>query len=241
MLASMGASELPVLDPRTGGVSWQNPGGIRFNRFGHVITNQAYQKGGAGDDDPFWQGWRDLSDAELDQLATEIVKEVKERGPFRSMAEFVNRNPSASNPAHQLKGPLQAALDRTVNTGLPQTVGKTAVRPPGDQFSAAITDENTALGGAAYLMQGDVLQSLAPVLQARSDYFKIRACGEALDNTGRVIARAWCEALVQRTSDYVDPQDQAYRNPGELASTANKTFGRRYRIESFRWLADQET
>jgi hypothetical protein len=119
-------------------------------------------------------------------------------------------------------------------------VGKTAVQPPGRQFSAATTDENAAVGSAAYLMQGDVLQSLAPILQVRSDYFRIRTCGEALDASGKVIARAWCEAFVQRTSDYVDPLDPSYKNPTELASTVNKTFGRRYEIVSFRWLPGAE-
>ena len=240
VLASMGASRLPVLNPQTGAASWQDPGGIRFNRFGHVITNKAYEKGGPGDDNPFWQGWRNLSDAELDELAGEIVKEVKERGPFRSMAEFVNRNPNAGNTRHQLKGALQAALDRTINTGFPASVGKAATQPPGSQFSAAVTGENTAAGSASYLMQGDVLQSLAPILQVRSDYFKIRTCGEALDASGKVIARAWCEAMVQRSSDYLDPKDRVYKNSTELAVTANKTFGRRYQIVSFRWLSNSE-
>ena len=240
VLASMGASELPVLDPQTGTASWQNPGGIRFNRFGHVLTGQPFGKGDPGDDDPFWQGWRNLSGEELDELATEIVKEVKERGPFRSMAEFVNRNPKAASSRHQVKGPLQAALDRTVNAGLGSSVGKAAARPPGSQFSGAVTDENVAVGNAAYLMQGDVLQSLAPILQVRSDYFRIRTCGEALDAAGKVISRAWCEAFVQRNSEYLDPLDPAFRKPAELVSTANRTFGRRYDIVSFRWLPGSE-
>jgi len=236
----MGASQLPVLNPQTGAASWQNPSGIRFNRFGHVLTNRAYEKGGPGDDVSFWQGWRNLSDTELDRLAEEIVTEVKARGPFRSMAEFVNRNPNASIPQHQLKGPLQAALDRTINTGFPSSIGKTAVAPPGAQFSAAVTGENQALGSASYLMQGDILQSLAPILQVRSDYFKIRTCGETLDAGGNVIARAWCEAFVQRVSDYSDPQDLAFKNADELTATVNKTFGRRYQIASFRWLSNIE-
>ena len=240
VLSSMGASQLPVINPQTGGASWQAPGGSRFNRFGHVIANKSYDKGGAGDDEPFWQGWRNLSDAELDTLAGEIVNEVKARGPFRSMAEFVNRNPSSSDIQYQLKGPLQAALDRAINIGFPTSVGKTAAVPPGAQFSAAVTNENVAAGNASYLMQGDVLQSLAPILQVRSDYFKIRTCGETLDASGKVIARAWCEALVQRTAEYLDPQDQIYKNTAELVSNTNKTFGRRYQIVSFRWLTSAE-
>ncbi len=239
VLSSMGASQLPVINPQTGAVSWEKPEGIRFNRFGHTLTNTPYQKGGAGDEDAFWQGWRNLSEAELDLLAEEIVKEVKERGPFRSMAEFVNRNPKAGSTEHQLKGALQAALDRAINTGFPSSIGKAAATPPGAQFSAAITGENTAAGSASYLLQGDVLQSLAPILQVRSDYFRIRTCGEALDASGNVIARAWCEAFVQRTADYLDPQDLTHESPDELVAT-NKTYGRCYQIVSFRWLSNSE-
>ncbi|MFM2197767.1 MAG: hypothetical protein RLZZ505_1199 [Verrucomicrobiota bacterium] len=240
VLSSMTASQLPVVNPQTGALSWENPDGIRFNRFGHVLTNTAYEKGGAGDENAFWQGWRNLSEDELDLLATEIVKEVKARGPFRSMAEFVNRNPNASSTEHQLKGALQAALDRAINTGFPSSIGKAAVTPPGADFSAAITGESTAAGSAAYLLQGDVLQSLAPILQVRSDYFRIRTCGEALDANGNVIARAWCEAFVQRTGGYLDPQDAIHETPAELASETNKTHGRSYQIVSFRWLSEAE-
>jgi hypothetical protein len=146
-------------------------------------------------------------------------------------------------------GALQAALDRTVNNpvattlngrrisaSLPRTVGNTATPPPGRHFSAAFSGESEAAGSASYLMQGDLLQSLAPVLQVRSDYFRIRTCGEALDASGKVVARAWCEAFVQRTSDYVDPQDDAHLATAELRSNMNQTFGRNFRIVSFRWL-----
>jgi hypothetical protein len=240
VLASMGRSELPVIDPTSATLSWENPDGIRFNRFGHVLTSEPYRKGDAGDEDGFWQGWRSLSNDELDKLAEEIVREVKERGPFRSMAEFVNRNPSGSKVEHQLKGPLQAALDRTINSEFPTSVGKPAMKPPGSHFSNAMAGESTAAGQASYLMQGDLLQSLAPILQVRSDYFRIRTCGEALDASGNVIARAWCEAFVQRSAGYVDPADSAHRNPSELSSRANKTFGRRFEVVSFRWLSPNE-
>ena len=240
LLASMGASQLPVLQPQTGAVTWQNPASARFNRFGHSLTNLPYQQGASGDSDAFWQGWRGLSDTEIDRLAQEIVTEVKARGPFRSLAEFVNRHPQSSNVAHQQKGALQAALDRTVNANLPNSVGKPAVQPQGSQFSNATSNENTAAGSASYVLQGDVLQSLAPILQARSDYFKIRACGEALDASGKVIARAWCEGMVQRMAGYIDSRDSSFRIPTELTVPANRVFGRRYEMVAFRWLHQSE-
>ena len=113
-----------------------------------------------------------------------------------------------------------------------------AVKPPGNAFSSVMSGESTASGSAGYLLQGDVLQSLAPVLQARSDYFRIRTCGEALDNNGKVVARAWCEAFVQRIPDYIDPSEPAHFAAAELKSEPNRTFGRRYEVVSFRWLRD---
>ena len=238
LLSTMASAELPVIDPARGSVSWETPGGIRFNRFGHAITRDAHEKGGSGDEPGFWQGWRTLSDEELDQLAGEIVNEVKARGPFRSLGDFVNRDPGSDTSDHSLKGPLQAALDRTVNAGLDASIGAAARKPPGKVFSNAMTGESTATGSAGYLLQGDVLQSLAPVLQARSDYFRIRACGEALDGDGKVVARAWCEAFVQRVPDYIDPAEPAHFTAGELKSDANRNFGRRYQVVSFQWLRD---
>ena len=238
LLSSMGSAELPVLSTNNGSVSWQKPGGVRFNRFGHVLTQQSFKQGGSGDEPGFWQGWRELSDAELEQLATELVREVKERGPFRSLAEFVNRNPAAPKNEHKLKGALQSALDRSVNSKLANSVGAPAAKPPGSAFSPAITNESNTAGSASYLLQGDVLQSLAPLLQPRSDYFRIRACGEAVDGSGKVIARAWCEAFVQRAAVYVDPVDPPHFAVADLQSAANRKFGRRYEIVSFRWLPD---
>lgn len=244
-LSSMANSELPVVSQASASagwskLSWEKPEGIRFNRFGRALSTTPYTSGLSGDGPEYWLGWRSLSDPELDTLAEEIVKEVKARGPFRSLAEFVNRNPWSSTTEHQLKGGLQAALDRVANKNLPSDVGAAASKPVGNHFSAAITGENESAGHAGYLTQGDVLQSLAPVMQVRSDFFRIRTCGEALDTSGKVIARAWCEAYVQRTPDYIDPQDPVHFKSAELTSNANQTFGRKFQIVSFRWLNHNE-
>jgi hypothetical protein len=45
---------------------------------------------------------------------------------------------------------------------------------------------------------------------------------------------------VQRTGDYLDPQDEIHKTPTELISETNKAYGRIYRIVSFRWLSDSE-
>ena len=86
-----------------------------------------------------------------------------------------------------------------------------------------------------------VLEPGAPV---RGDTFVIRTYGEAVDKNGRVEARAYAEAVVQRVPEYLDPVDRPSTNVWDAAgsgkSETNKRFGRRFTIVSFRWLSPQE-
>ena len=68
----------------------------------------------------------------------------------------------------------------------------------------------------------------------------LRACGEARDSAGNLTARAWCEAVVQRVPDYFDPVDDPHVAAAKLKSFVNRDFGRRLRLVSFRWLANEE-
>jgi hypothetical protein len=72
------------------------------------------------------------------------------------------------------------------------------------------------------LTQTRFLAELAPILTVRSDTFRIRASGEALNPTDstRMEAIAYCEAIVQRTPD-----------------PAPNGLGRRFVIINFRWLS----
>jgi hypothetical protein len=54
-----------------------------------------------------------------------------------------------------------------------------------------------------------------------------------------VLARAWCEAVVQRLPQFVDATQQPGTVPADL-NPANTRFGRRYEIVTFRWLAPDE-
>ena len=54
--------------------------------------------------------------------------------------------------------------------------------------------------------QANVLRNIAPRLTARSDTFRIRGYGEVTDADGNIIAKATCEAVVQRLPEYVDPR-----------------------------------
>ena len=237
LLSTMGTNEMPWIDKKGEATRWTNPKGIRFSRFSHALVDQGTD--GKSDDASFWQGWRTLDENELDKLAEAIVEEVKDRGPFRSMGDFVNRNPKGK-PDHQRKGALQAALDKVANNVIGSDIGHIAGKPNGANFPGSVQGENQAAGHASYLLQGDVLQALSPVMQVRSDYFQIRACGEALDKNGKVIARAWCEAFVQRMPEYVDSSDKPEISFTNLSSPVNKTFGRKFQLVSFRWLLPSE-
>ena len=81
---------------------------------------------------------------------------------------------------------------------------------------------------------------LGPLLTVRSDTFLVRAYGDATNPaTGAVESQAWCEAVVQRVPDYVDPVDAAEAAPAALCET-NRAYGRRFEIVRFRWLTADE-
>jgi len=80
---------------------------------------------------------------------------------------------------------------------------------------------------------------LAPILSARDDTFTIRSYGDARDKSGNVIAKAWCEATVRRTRDFVDPADAPDITTAPT-SAANQSCGRRFQVISFRWLSPDE-
>ena len=108
--------------------------------------------------------------------------------------------------------------------------------PPGPQG-------RTSTGIPGWLLQGDVLQAIGPALSARSDTFIIRTYGEVTNPTDstQIQARAWCEAVVQRLTAYVQPaSDTPEILPAALTSADNKTFGRAYRVISFRWLSSED-
>jgi len=279
----------------------------------------ANSKAGTGND--AYTGVRRLSATELDNLAKAIVQRVRARGPFVSLAHFINRtlvagskdfNPvindatfsgtlaaTASIPQGRgFSGPLQAAIDAAGQTADPATPIVTAILSGGlndfgvgvsankvtpsaaksgatdfgdrictqetvtTKFADTPSDKEynspiyydttkvaapgprgrTSTGIPGWLMQGDVLQSIGSVLTARSDTFVIRTYGEARDATGKVTAKAWCEAVVQRVPDYLDGSatgNQANDVRSSL-TTINQRFGRRFKVVSFRWLTPND-
>ncbi len=199
-----------------------------------------------------WKGLRVITEDEIDALAKAMVREVKKRGPFLSLSEFVNRRLDSNNTdGVALKGALQAALDYdgADNAGPEVTINKN-FRDKSRTLDSEVGSINfafkdaakgpAAYGSSAYVDQADVLRQFAEQLTPRGDTFVIRTYGDSLDAKGNVVARAWCEAVIQRTPDYVDSTDDNQLKTSELQSAANKRFGRSIQIISFRWLNASE-
>jgi hypothetical protein len=204
-----------------------------------------------------WRTYRSLAEDSpaLDRLAEAIVAEVRARGPFMCLADFVNRR--LTNDGNGRKGALQAAIDAAglnAATAAPgiglSALGRipqaAALAPSGVAAEAPV-----ALGQPDMLLQSDILAAIGPHLSARSDTFVIRAYGESRG------AIAWCEITVQRTPDWVRPQAEdatlprenyratLARTPGSLAdmhaanpslAPVNRALGRRFALVDFRWI-----
>lgn len=207
----------------------------------HSPLNQVATTNSLGDitSSAQWTGRRTLTDDDIDTLAQAVVREIRKRGPFLSLADFINRRPG--NDKNLAKsGTIQSALDSDdVPINKPyNSTRAVSTAAPGLVFTEAELGA-AAYGIPGYVKQADILTPIAPVLSARSDTFIIRAYGEKLDPNGKVLARAWCEATVQRNAAYVDPSDEIEDLPTTV-NNINKSFGRRYQITSFRWLQPDE-
>lgn len=178
-----------------------------------------------------WNGFRTLDDGQVRKLASNLVDEIRKRGPFLSLAEFVNRRVENSDLGRA--GALQAAIDATGLNDQAKQAAFSADRYPAEARDHIIKD--TGVGIPGYLTQADVLQPLAPVITCRSDTFTVRGYGESRDASGKVLARAWCEVVAQRVPEFIDPSNTP-ETPLAEAAAGNKTFGRRFDIISFRWL-----
>lgn len=214
-----------------------------------------------------YTGFRSLTDAQIDELAERIVEQVRARGPFLSLAEFINRQLLITNDDPALDELALAGAVQTAINNL-STDPMATLRDPNNSMAAEtmlesngylsnmnyeypLAAENrrpgtspedrasSAYGVPGDIRQADILRPIAPILSARDDTFTIRAYGDKLDESGRVVAQAWCEAVVKRSRHYCDPADPA-DSVQAPASPTNIEFGRKYEIVAFRWLSPDE-
>jgi len=207
-------------------------------------------EGGAFANASEYAGFRSLSDDQIEDLAKKVVEQIRLRGPFLSLSEFVNRQLS-SNKDLALAGAIQCALNALTDDPMAKlrdpdnSLSDNAMLPSDPKLNGVdYKFPEAAAGASAYgvpgwIRQADILRPLAPILSVRDDTFTIRAYGDCLDPSGKVIAKAWCEAVVKRTREFVNTADAADTiNPPTNAM--NTTFGRRYEMISFRWLNSHE-
>lgn len=216
----------------------------------------------AGQQSDEWAGFRDLSDKEIKKLAEAMVVQVKARGPFIGLSDFVNRSltdKTADSTEIGKLGAIQAAIESSgLNDSMAIDVTTANLENTIFQIDGKKKTLSTLTGVPGYLMQSDVLTSIGCILRTRSDTFLVRTYGDARDSTGKIRAKAWCEATIQRASDWVEPTNETLKikqpYDKDLSSKTirkqwaanpafpltNKTYGRKMKIVSFRWLSKDE-
>ena len=205
-----------------------------------------------------WSGWSRLAlKNEINNLASAIANEVKARGPFMSVSDFVNHKVGGASITDQhYRGAIQAAIDTMATNNNVATSAGGLTPDYSANFAAnenrayfaddtgPTTDKKSTIGIAGSITQANVLLALAPRLTARSDTFRIRGYGEVRDAADKIIARAICEAVVQRLPEYVDTETDPDNNEpwdeGDILNDTNKLYGRRFEIQNFRWLDEGE-
>jgi Tfp pilus assembly protein PilX len=205
----------------------------------NIGSNNGWEKFSRLTDDQIWDDNDTANDLTDDTgLAVEIVNQIKARGPFMSISDFVNRriaedkDPTTgpyvedTDPRAYL-GAIQEAIEQAGING-DQSTGirsQTSDRKP--NYNAGTTrkfvgfdyaggdylgNRNNATGVPMEINQANILLPLAPRLSARSDTFRIRAYGEVRDADDNIIASAICEAVVQRLPEYVDAETDPDNN-----------------------------
>jgi len=280
--AILGGSNQLKYDPVTGNTTTGWPK-IIYSRFSKPMTNSTSDA---------WNGYKQLNEQQISALAKNIVSEIRNRGPFISLADFINRRLYRQNTFPldvtsngsdtfdpRLKGTIQNAIDKIPTTGNVINAGGVApfdnskrvlggfqyINDPGhptgypdNPFLSSSTNPanpplpyaTSAAGAPQFLTQADVLTAIGNQLTARSDTFVIRTYGEVLDPVNStvsvpvVLGQAWCEAVVQRLPDYVEPKTAVSGNSPEDTSpsltSTNQAFGRKFKIITFRWLSPQD-
>lgn len=277
-----------TFDPQTGDLSTIELAAT-YSRFFKPKDNSAVAANLA---DGLFGGFRQLTEAQISQLAAQIVAERKRRGPSLALADFVNRklvkrDASTGDPRFGLSGLIQSALDRTDQSPAPINVGTNGLNSlfddsatnmpnldaPTNQggvtakssfidyehmYGAPVNDSNTAApapttmpprlaprasknaNAPGMVTQGDILAAIGAHISARSDTFVIRTYGDVVNPaTGEIMARAHCEAIVQRSIEYWDPSTTTYDQLPAVGS-ANARFGRKFNIVNFRWLTETD-
>ena len=174
----MSLADRPLAYNDTGSPTVIDPDSDNVSLSRYPLANSATPADGPGDENA-WRGIRKLTESQIDKLAEEIVRQVKERGPFLNMAEFINRRLSDDDLG--VTGALQAAIDwddfnagyNGTTSGSGESINKaykrgeamiaTANLPAKYPNPKAATGSRYA-GIPGYVMQSDILQGISSSL-----------------------------------------------------------------------------
>ncbi len=203
-----------------------------------------------------WSGFRTLTDQEIATLAEKIVVQVKKRGPFMSLADFVNRPLVApvgyanwTQSELDYLGTIESAIaasnlnSRFDDSLMDRSSPDSGTRPAavGTLRNPEFRSRHKIAGAPGYLEQSDILQQVGSALNARSDTFTVRAMGEYEG------AISYVELTVQR---FPEPMRTGVNNlpvnplavlpAASLEYAGNQFFGRRMKVLATRWLTSEE-
>jgi len=232
---------------------------LSFSRYQTPVT-AVKTKGADPDQSGGWVGAREFSNDEIRTLASNIVNEVKKRGPFVSLADFINRRLTDEQSDESRMGVLDAAikasglnegfeknseyLSTAVNVGVNPdspdnnlSTFKESYRYPKDGAYTTVQPVSQAWGMPGFLTQGDILEPIAPALSVRGDTYTIRAYGESTRSPEYVDSSA--NGNSARDSALLVDYGTGEYTEGGLSKT-NLKFGRKFIIKSVRWLSPDE-
>jgi len=163
--------------------------------------------------DAGYAGARVLNDDEIFLLAQYIVKEVKERGPFLSLSDFVNRRlsytgkspphdrsatPTGNDDVQSRYGVLESAIHHSGINQLMEIDAYDSSHDVSVKDSARPYNVNSiwkpdykyrqvaskTWGLPGHVTQADLLTPLSPLISVRGESFAIRASGQSIVNEG---------------------------------------------------------
>ena len=260
LFMSMAQDEFRYVDVESGTVktkSFSKPV-VMISRLGMPCSPDEVSPSEGANDPNAWRGVRYLTEEQIEKLAQECVRQVKLRGPFLNLSDFVNRR--LSDDELGVCGALQAAIDwDEFNNNTLGSSGGSSINGRFKRSEDMITADHVGTwqtgpslefprayygsrwtAAPGYVTQGDILKRIGNQITVRDDTFTVRAYGEARSKDGsKVLARAYCEVVVVREIDYVDPAQEPETEIDAL-SVVNRKFGRQLRVKSFRWLSKDQ-
>ncbi|WP_269536921.1 hypothetical protein [Cerasicoccus fimbriatus] len=259
LLAANFGAEVAIADGSTESYAAQAP----YLRHPYPLSSEADpQSTSLPEDTESYNGFRTLNATEIDALAQAIVQQVKIRGPFMSVAEFINRSPTPTSHLGrtidspedwQAKGALQAAIDASgINDNFYDA--NDASDGDDDTYAYSIEDpenlyEDNIMSTRYFrefnrdAMRG-ALAANAPAFLTQGDL--LAAFGSQLtvrSDTFRI--RVWAESLNPLGESNGEAWAEAIiqRTPNKINPSEDITAGdpidgqgRRFVITSFRWL-----